>query len=130
MIKTTPQNLLKVFAAIVIVTLLYIFVYWPISPFGSQLHNLKLAEEQAKMLREKFKDDPRFQKVKFGGYTGSGGCLFVGGEVQTEEDIRYLTNIVESIKCPVEIDYALRASNGYAKFEWFDRHDQEPVWAP
>lgn len=129
MIKTTPKNLLKVFSAIVIATLLYFFVYWPISPLGSQLHNLKLAEQQAKILREKFKDDARFQKVKFGQYTGCGGCFAVTGEVQSENDIRFLTNVVESIPCPIEIYYGLSASNGFVAFQWLDRHGEGPFWA-
>ena len=129
MIKTTPKNLLKVIFAIAIVTPLYIFVYWPISPLGSQLHNLKLAEEHAKILREKFKDNARFQKVKFGRYTGAGGCFSVVGQVETEDDIRVLTNIVESILCPVETIYSLSASNGLVEFQWMNRHVQEPLWA-
>jgi hypothetical protein len=129
MIKTTRTNLLKFFGAIIVVTLFYIFVYWPISPLGSQLHNLKLAEVQAKILEERFKDDPRFQKVKFGRYTSAGGGLSVVGDVQTENDIRFLTNAVESIPCPVEIHYSLDASNGLVGFRWYDRHDQAPEWA-
>lgn len=130
MINTTRNNLLKVSTVIVVVVLLYIFVYWPMSPWGHQLHNLKLAEEQAKIMQERFKDDERFQKVKFGGYTGAGGCFSVTGDVQTEDDIRYLTNIIESIKCPIEIYYGLHASNGYAEFQWLDRHEHEPQWSP
>ena len=84
MIKTTPKILIKVFVAIVMVTLLYIFVYWPISPWGHQLHNLKLAERQAKTIRDKLKNDTRFQTVKFGVYTDSGGCFSVVGDVQTK----------------------------------------------
>jgi hypothetical protein len=129
MIKTTPKNLLKVIVAITITTLLYIFVYWPISPLGSQLHNLELAEKQAKIFRERFKDDTRFQKVKFGGYTGCGGCFAVTGEVQSEDDICFLTNIVESISCPIEIYYVLSASNGFVVFQWMDRHDRAPLWS-
>jgi len=130
MIKTTRKNLLRVSGAIVVVTLLYVFVYWPISPLGSQLHNLKLAEEHATILRERFKNDARFQKVQFGSYTGNGGCFWVGGAVQTEDDIHYVTNIVESIPCPLETYYDLTASNGFAGFQWFDRHGQEPYWNP
>ena len=127
-IKTTPKNILLVFAAITIVALLYVFVYWPISPFGKQLHNLKLAEQHANMLREKFKSDPRLQKVTFGRYTGAGGCFAVGGKVETEDDIRYLTNVIESIPCPVEIYYGLSASNGFISFQWLDRHSEGPYW--
>lgn len=93
MIKTMPKNQLKAVLAITIVALLYIFVYWPIATH--QYHNLRLAEKQAKIFREKFKDDARFQKVKFGQYTDSGGCFSVVGHVQTEDDIRFLTNVVE-----------------------------------
>jgi hypothetical protein len=128
MIKSTPKNLLKVSGAIAIATLLYIFVYWPISPLGHNLHNLKLAEEHAKNLQEKFKGDPKFQKVKFTQFFGYGGGLTVVGDVQTEDDIRYLTNVIESIPSPVEIHYSLSASNGFVEFWWYDRHDQEPRW--
>ena len=114
MSKTTSKRPLKVFFAIAIVALLYIFVYWPIA--GSQFRNLKLAEKQAKILREKLKDDTRFQKVKFGQYTDSGGCFSVVGDVQAEDDIRFLTNFVESIPCPVETYYHLTASNGFVDF--------------
>ena len=128
MIKTTPKNLIKVVVAIVIVTLLYLFVYWPISPWGHQLHNLKLVERLAKILRDKLKDDARFQQVKFGGYTGGGGCFSVVGHVQTEDDIRFLTNLVESIPCPIETLYSLSASNGFIEFQWTDRHSEVPRW--
>ncbi|MBW8865451.1 MAG: hypothetical protein JF609_11140 [Verrucomicrobia bacterium] len=117
-----------VFGAVIVVGLLYIFVYWPISPLGSQLHNLKLAEQHANVLREKFKNDPRFQNVKFGRYTGGGGCFEVYGKVETEDDIRYVTNIVESVPCPVEIYYSLSASNGFISFYWMDRRQEGPRW--
>jgi len=90
---------------------------------------LKLAEEQAKRLQEKFKDDPKFEKVKFTQFYTYGGGLTVTGEVQSEDDIRYLTNIIESIPSPVEIHYSLSASNGYVEFYWYDRQDQEPRWS-
>jgi hypothetical protein len=128
MIKTTQNNLQKVVAAIAIVALLYIFVYWPISPLGHQLHNLKLAERQAEILREKLKGDARFQQVKFGKYTDGGGGFSVAGHVQTEDDIRFLTNLVESIPCPVETLYSLSASNGFIEFQWMDRHNEQPRW--
>jgi hypothetical protein len=128
MIQTTRKNLLKVSGAIGIVTLFYIFVYWPISPLGHQLHNLKLAEIQAKILREKLKDDIRFQNVKFVRYTDAGAGLSIVGKVQTEDDIRFLTNFVESIPCPVEIHYSLSASNGFVEFQWSDRRNREPRW--
>jgi hypothetical protein len=128
MIKTTPKNLLIVIVAIAIVTLLYIFVYWPISPLGHNLHNLKLAEEHGKKLQEKFKSDPKFQKVRFTQFFGYDAGLTVVGDVQTEDDIRYLTNVIESIPSPVEIHYSLSASNGFVEFWWYDRHNQEPRW--
>jgi hypothetical protein len=127
MIKTTPKKPLKAVFAIAIVALLYIFVYWPIAT--SQFHNLRLAEKQAKIFREKFKGDARFQKVKFGQYTGSGGCFSVVGDVQSEDDIRFLTNVVESIPCPVEIYYHLTVSNGFVDFQWMDRHDRAAQWS-
>jgi len=120
--------MLKVSGAVVVVALLYIFVYWPISPWGHQLHNLKLAEKQAEILREKLKDDARFQNVKFVQYTDAGGCLSIVGKVQKEDDIRFLTNFVESIPCPVEICYSLSASNGLVEFQWSDRGKREPRW--
>jgi hypothetical protein len=71
--KTTPIKLLKNIFVVVLVVLLFIFVYWPMA--GRQFHNLKLAEEQAKILHEKFKDDARFQGIKFMRFTGMVGVL-------------------------------------------------------
>ncbi|MGB7748829.1 MAG: hypothetical protein WBN75_16255 [Verrucomicrobiia bacterium] len=127
MIKTTPIKPIKAVFVIDIVALLYIFVYWPMATH--QYHNLRLAENQAKILREKLKDDTRFQKVKFGQYTDSGGCFSVVGDVQTEDDIRFLTNFVESIPCPVKTYYHLTASNGFVDFQWMDKQDRAPQWA-
>jgi hypothetical protein len=128
MIKTTPKNLLKFFGAIAIVALLYVFVYWPISPLGHNLHNLKLAEDHAKILQAKFRNDPTFQKIKFTQFYTYGAGLTVVGDVQAEEDIRYVTNAIESMPSPVEIHYSLSASNGLVEFSWYDRHSQEPQW--
>ena len=117
-----------VFVTIVVVALLYIFAYWPNSPFGKQLQNLKLAEQQASLLREKFKDDLIFKQITFHRYTAFGGCLSISGKVFAEEDVHHITNLVESIKGPAKIFYSLTASNEAFVFEWLDGDGQAPTW--
>jgi hypothetical protein len=128
MLKTTPQNLCIVFGAMVVVTILYIFLYWPNSPLGQQLHNLQLARQQANLLRERFKTDMRFQQVKFMRYTDLGGCLKVAGLVSTEADFYYITNAVGSANCPVAIEYELMTTNYSARFFWFSGGRRAPVF--
>ncbi|HXF11237.1 MAG TPA: hypothetical protein VN625_10670 [Desulfuromonadaceae bacterium] len=96
--------------------------------YQTQLHNLKLAEDQGRTLREKFKDDPRFKRVIFGSFTSGRAGFVVGGNVDSEEDVRYITNAVQAIACPVETRYSLVVSNGQTIFEWMDQHPEPPQW--
>ena len=108
--------------AIIVGVLLYNFVYWPNSPSGRRFHNLRLAEDQANILREKFTHDARFKYVQFiGTYIreNQDPYLMVSGSVLTKEDFFAVTNAVESLGCPMEIFYGLTTSNQY--FEWSDR---------
>jgi hypothetical protein len=127
MVKTTRKNVLIVLGVVLVSAFGYAFFYWPISPLGKQLQNLKIAGEFSKKLSEKLGADPRFQKVTFGSYTGSGGCVSVGGRVESDEDVRLLTNAVESANCPLAIYYSLGISNGLGVFEWFNKGGA-PVW--
>lgn len=126
--KTTPKNILIVFIVIAAVALLYFFVYWPNSPLGRQLQNLKLAEQQANLLRDKFKGDPIFNQIAFNKYTAFNGCLSVAGKVLSKEDVYHITNLVESIRSPVKISYDLAASDGSFIFEWFDGGSEAAKW--
>jgi len=127
MIKTTRKTLLLFSAALYALAVLYIFVVYPRLPLAKQLQNLKLAEAHSSIIREKFQKDARFQKVTVGPYTGAGGCLSVHGAVSTEEDIRMITNIVESSHCPVKIVYSLTTSNQMTLFRWYDK-SKDPEW--
>jgi hypothetical protein len=126
MIKTTPKNVLATIAVILVAALIYCFFYWPISPLGSQLQNMKLAETQAKLLSEKFKNDPRFSGIKMDSYPDYDGCLGVFGFAASEEEIYYITNAVESAKCPIGVYYDLTTSNRLFAFNWFDRSYEQP----
>lgn len=126
MIKTTPKNLLLCVGGVAAFVAFYTFVYFPISPLGMQLQNLKLAEKHANHLREKFRDDTRFQQVNFVKYTGRDGCLTVWGSVPTEDDFRFVTNVVESSGCPVGINYILMTSNQLVRFTWYNRNKEGP----
>ena len=132
MLKTTRENL-RVFAGAIVV-----FVYWPITPLGRQLHdlrsvrerasiNLRLAGDQANMLREKFRHDARFQFVQFIGTfkrEDQSPCLSVSGSVLAKEDFFAITNAVESLGCPLEIIYQLENSNQLCT--WSDREGKKP----
>jgi|GEM_PF-3355321 len=129
MLQTTRKNLLIYFGAIVVVVLLYNFVYWPISPQGRQFHNLRLARDQANILREKFRHDARFRYVQFIGTfkrEDQSPCLVVSGSVLTTEDCFAITNAVESLMCPLEIIYQLESPNRL--FSWADREGKKPYF--
>jgi hypothetical protein len=125
--KAIVRKTINVFAVLFIV-FLFVFVYWPMAT--SQYRNLNLAKKQAKILQDKFGNDPRFFDVKFARYTSLGGCLKVFGTVQNEEDIHFVTNAVESIKSSVGIDFELElmTSNQAVRFYWFDKSDKAPVF--
>ena len=126
--QTTRKNLLNVSGAIAVVALLYVFVYWPNSPLGKQLQNLKIAEQQANLLRDKFRSDPIFKQITFNKYTAFNGCLSVAGKVLSKEDVYHITNLVESMRSPVKISYDLAASDGSFVFEWFDGGSEAAKW--
>jgi|SRR5665213_3156359 len=127
MLKIARKYLLMFIGAIIVFILLYNFVYWPNSLSGRRHHSWQLAEDQAKVLREKFKHEARFKYVQFVGTfkrEDLSPVIMVSGMVRTKEDFFAVTNAVESLRCPLEIFYNLTTSNQY--FEWFD-HGGKPV---
>jgi hypothetical protein len=122
MLKTTHKYLLMFIGAIIVFILIYNFVYWPNSLSGRRHHSWQLAEDQAKVLREKFKHEARFEHVQFVGTfkrEDLSPCIMVSGMVFAKEDFFAVTNAVESLGCPLEIFYNLTTSNQY--FEWSDQ---------
>ena len=128
MLSTARKHLLIFSGAIVIFVLLYDFVYWPNSPSGRRYHSWRLADDQANILREKFRHDAGFQYVQFIGTfkrEDLSPFIMVSGMVRTKEDFFAVINAVESLGCPLEIFYNLTTSNQY--FEWSDQEDKPPL---
>ena len=122
MFKTTSNKLLMCFGAIVVSILLHHFVYWPNSLSGRRHRSWQLAEDQAKVLREKFKHEARFEYVQFVGTfkrEDLSPVIMASGMVRSQEDFFAVTNAVESLGCPLEIFYQLTTSDQY--FQWSDR---------
>ncbi|HEY5233812.1 MAG TPA: hypothetical protein VIK35_09800 [Verrucomicrobiae bacterium] len=122
MFNTKLKKLLMFIGAIIVFILLYNFVYWPNSLSERRHHSWQLAEDQAKVLREKFKHEARFKYVQFIGTfkrEDLSPLIMVSGMVRTKEDFFAVTNDVESLRCPLEIFYNLTTSNQY-----FERSDQ------
>jgi hypothetical protein len=119
---TTPKFLVIVSVVIVVFALLYDFVYWPHSRMGRRHHSWQLAEDQAKVMRERLGHDPTFQFVQFIGTferEDLNPLIMVSGMVRTKEDFFAVTNAVESLGCPLEVFFGLTTSNQY--FQWSDR---------
>ncbi|HTR41029.1 MAG TPA: hypothetical protein VMH87_05390 [Pseudomonadales bacterium] len=126
----TPRNLLILLVAIFVAVSVRIYLNHVFSlSLKHQLANLDLAKGQAQMLQEKFKTDDRFKQISFGQYTPYDGCLLVSGTIQTAEDIRYITNAIESMSCPIGRCYQLMSSDGLISFAWYDRGKDEPYWS-
>jgi hypothetical protein len=127
MTKIFPKISLAVLIAIVATVLYWVLVHRPIFSSTTQLHDLKLADEQAKLLTVRYRDDPHFEQINFNAFDGLGGCLKVSGRVQSEDDIRFLTNAIESMNSPVAVDFELLTSNQQFKFAWYDQGTDAPA---
>jgi hypothetical protein len=75
--------------------LIAFLIYYPFSPGGRQLRNMRLAERSIPKVRALIAQDSRFADVrKLHTVTVKGGSLAIRGEVASESDLADLKRIV------------------------------------
>jgi hypothetical protein len=83
------------------------FVYFPRSPLGRQLANLKLAEKHRPVVEERLRTIPGANAVKCGAYTGFGGSLSIWGDVADDQTADAVMSGVLATIPPVTIDFSI-----------------------
>ena len=68
-----------------------------------QLANMARAREHLPLIRKLVEPDKRFEAVNILEYSGGGGSIMVSGTVKSEQDLRDLTQIVQSPLPPVAV---------------------------
>jgi hypothetical protein len=76
-----------------------------------QERNMKKADEHVPIVRQKLDSVPEFRHLYVARYTGAGGSLIVGGDVDSEADVDRVKEIVARTMPPVTVVYELRATN-------------------
>lgn len=85
-----------------------IAIYYPYSPGGRQAMNMRVAAGFVPVLSAKIGNDPRFEDVRVGVWTGGGGSLMVGGFVDDESERADLRRIVLESFPPAPIAFMVQ----------------------
>jgi len=104
------RGVLKVLAALLVFACIFALTWWvyfPHSPLGKQLANLKLAHAHAPIAEGKLRSLRGPEEVKVGAYTGLGGSLAVSGEVPDEQTAERVMAEVLATRPPVTVRFEL-----------------------
>ena len=91
-------------------------VSYPFLPYPRQMRNLRLADKHAPRVRALLLLDDRFRELRVEHFTGAGGCLWVLGDIEDEQDIIALMKLVQTTKPPVNVQYNLRVGEDEEQF--------------
>ena len=91
-----------------------IICYYPFSPGGRQMINMRVAAKHLPEVQAIIAADPRYKDVQAAVYTGQDGALHVAGDVQREEDVCDLMRAVSDKHLPIAVrfDLTVRALRG------------------
>src|SRR6187431_369507 len=106
------STLVKIGVAIVVLVGVFAltwFVYYPHSPLGKQMANLRLAEVHQPKVETSLRKLTGADRVRVGVHTGMGGSLSVSGDVADEQTAEVVISAVLASSPPVTIQFLLTA---------------------
>jgi hypothetical protein len=104
---STPVKIRIAIVVFVGVFALTWFVYYPHSPLGKQMANLRLAEKHQPQAEMSLRQTTGADKVRVGVYTGLGGSLSVSGDVSDEQTAEAVVRAVLASGPPVTVQFLL-----------------------
>ena len=78
-------------------------IYYPYSPGGRQMRNMREADRYRAAYQPRLNADPSFADVSLDPITVAGGCLDVGGTVRSQASLMRLHEWIEKRKPQVQV---------------------------
>jgi hypothetical protein len=97
----------KISLWILLLLVVAVLVYWPWSPGGRQLINMRIARKHLPQVEAIVKQDSRFVQVTVGVFTGQDGAIGFFGDVMSEEALGDLMKAVAKEKLQVPVAWRI-----------------------
>jgi hypothetical protein len=104
----------KYFTVLVVVGIFIFFGCFTYFGPMRQARQMKIAREFLPIITSAVHSHPEFKDVTAGVGTGSEGCFFIVGMVETKTKLANLKNIIGATKPPVTVSYAIKVAEEYS----------------